>query len=169
VRAKLVRLRRSTRWHAARGVRIGRKVAWRVLDFASPRAYRLWRDERIRHEIAAGRRNGVWRESPTSASWLAVQPREFRATAPLPVGPIREPVPGAPYQPGDVVVVVAAIDRNVRDVSEHIGKVGRVVHLEYGCGCGQTFPGDPMIGVELGDLVEEFWREELDRAPGSPS
>lgn len=76
--ARHVRLRRSTRWHAERGIRIGRKVAWKVLGFESPGSYRLWRDERIRHEVAAGRRFGVWRQSPTSAAWLAVQPRAYR-------------------------------------------------------------------------------------------
>jgi hypothetical protein len=85
---------------------------------------------------------------------------------PLPVGPIREPVPGAPRQPGELVVVAAAIDRAFHDVSEHIGKTGRVAYLEYGCGCGQRYPDDPMIGVELDDgSAEEFWREELRRWP----
>lgn len=80
MRSKLVRLRRSTAWHAARGVPIGRKVAWRVLGFESPGSYRMWRDERIRHERAAGRSTyGVWRESPTSWAWLAAQPRAYRA------------------------------------------------------------------------------------------
>lgn len=80
--AKHWRLRRSTEWHADRGIRIGRKVAWRVLGFASPRAYRLWRNERIRHEVAVGRWTDVpqlHRESPTSEAWLAAQPRSFRA------------------------------------------------------------------------------------------
>lgn len=70
-----MRLRRSTRWHAERGIPIGRKVAWKVLGFESPGSYRLWRDERIRHEVAAGR------QSPTSAAWLAVQPRAYRVDA----------------------------------------------------------------------------------------
>lgn len=79
MRSKLVRLRRSTDWHAARGVPIGRKVAWRVLGFGSPGSYRMWRDERIRHERAAGRRTcGLWRESPTAHAWLMSQPRPYR-------------------------------------------------------------------------------------------
>lgn len=77
-RSRHSRLRRSTQWHAERGVRIGRKVAWRVLGFQSPQAYRQWRDERIRHERAAGRRTSVRRESPTSAEWFAAQPREHK-------------------------------------------------------------------------------------------
>jgi len=75
--------------------------------------------------------------------------------------PIREPVPGAPRQPGDRVVVVAVADSTVDP--GHIGKVGRVDYLEYSCGSGQTFPGDPMIGVVFdGGGREEFWPEELD-------
>lgn len=76
--------------------------------------------------------------------------------------PIYEPVPGAPWQPGDIVRVVAIADDAASP--EHIGKTGRVTYLEYSCGCGQSYPDDPMIGVELaGGKVEEFWREELAR------
>lgn len=63
---------------------------------------------------------------------------------------------------GDTVSIAGAIDRDIHDVSVHIGKVGTVKYLEYNCGCGQTFPNDPMIGVYFDDdSVEEFWREEL--------
>lgn len=80
---------------------------------------------------------------------------------PVPIGPIREPVPGAPRQPGDRVVVVRVIDPTAS--AEHVGQLGSVVHLEYGCGCGQRYPDDPMIGVELDDgTAEEFWRDELE-------
>lgn len=83
-----------------------------------------------------------------------------RAGQPVPVGPIREPVPGAPYQPGDLVRVVAILDSTAD--AALVGAVGRVVHLEYSCGCGQRYPDDPMIGVELdGGVREEFWRDEL--------
>ena len=76
--------------------------------------------------------------------------------------PIRDQVPGAPYQPGDLVRVVAAIDTEDHDVSHHIGRSGRVDYLEYDCGCGQSYAEDPMIGVELdGGDREEFWPEEL--------
>lgn len=51
---------------------------------------------------------------------------------------------GSPFQPGDLV---------------------RVCQREYNCGCGQTFPGDPMIGVRFGTLpMSEFWSEELEQA-----
>jgi hypothetical protein len=78
--------------------------------------------------------------------------------------PIRRHVPGSPFQPKDVVRVVDAIDVEVHDVSRYIGQVGRVVHLEYSCGCGQQFPDDPAVGVKFanGDH-EEFWPEELVR------
>lgn len=83
---------------------------------------------------------------------------------PVVAGPIREPVPGAPRQPGDRVVVVRVIDPTAD--AALVGAVGRVVHLEYSCGCGQRYPDDPMIGVELPGGVEEFWRDEL--AGGAP-
>jgi hypothetical protein len=78
--------------------------------------------------------------------------------------PIRAPVPGAPRQPGDRVVVVAVVDSTTDPA--HVGEVGRVEYLEYSCGCGQSYPDDPMIGVEFdGGGREEFWREELAPAP----
>lgn len=44
----------------------------------------------------------------------------------------------------------------------YLRKTGNVVHLEYSCGCGQSYPGDPMIGVRFAEgNVEEFWREEI--------
>lgn len=73
-----------------------------------------------------------------------------------------EPVEGAPFQPGERVRVVAAVDQEVLDLSELVGAVGVVAYLEYDCGSGQTFPGDPMIGVHLdGGVEQEFWPEEL--------
>jgi len=76
--------------------------------------------------------------------------------------PIRERVDGAPYQPGQAVRVVAAIDTYIHDVSPFIGKSGTVLYLEYQCGCAQTYPHDPMIGVLFEDgSEEEFWPEEM--------
>ena len=41
-------------------------------------------------------------------------------------------------------------------------KTGMIIYFEYECGCGQTFPSDPMIGVKFSDgKIEEFWKEEL--------
>ncbi len=78
--------------------------------------------------------------------------------------PIFTRTDGAPFQPNDVVIVTTSVEAPGTDVdvSEFIGKTGTVEYLEYSCGCGQTFPGDPMIGVAFQDgLREEFWAEEL--------
>ena len=46
---------------------------------------------------------------------------------------------------------------------DRIGVSGHARYLEYDCGSGQTFPGDPMIGVVMPDgTIEEFWFEELE-------
>jgi hypothetical protein len=61
------------------------------------------------------------------------------------------------------VVVVKPSDETC--ALNYLGKIGIVAFLEYSCGCGQTFPGDPMVGVQFADgTTEEFWREELDYA-----
>jgi hypothetical protein len=77
--------------------------------------------------------------------------------------PLRSPVIGAPYQPGQLVTVIDSIeDHPALDVSGYIGRAGVVDYLEYSSECGQTFPTDPMIGVRFDrGVVEEFWREEL--------
>ncbi len=74
------------------------------------------------------------------------------------------PVPGAPFQVGDLVEVVGAIDAHIHDVSEHIGARGRVARLDYAAP-GSTFPTDPMLHVQLAAGVQDFWREELAAAP----
>ncbi len=97
--------------------------------------------------------------------------------------PIRERVEGSPYQPGDRVKVVRAIDQEVHDVSRFVGHTGTVEHLEYDCGCGQRYPDVPMVGVKFGieedatfdvgrlfwpedeERLEEFWPEELEWMP----
>lgn len=76
---------------------------------------------------------------------------------------IFERVDGAPFQPLDRVRVVRAIDADVHDVSRFVGFSGVVRYLEYSCGCGQSFPADPMVGVDVGGETEEFWPEELAR------
>jgi len=69
-------------------------------------------------------------------------------------------IKGAPFRIGQFVKVVKATDDTCKE--GFIGAVGRVIWFEYDCGCGQTFPGDPMIGVRfMGGTVEEFWAEEL--------
>lgn len=74
-------------------------------------------------------------------------------------------VPGAPFAPGDRVRVVKIVDaEGMHAAGEYIGSHGRVVHLEYDCGCGQHRPDDPMIGIRMDEDFEliEFWKEELE-------
>jgi len=50
-----------------------------------------------------------------------------------------------------------------------LGMVGLVEHFEYTCGCGQSYPGDPMIGVRFSDgRSDEFWKEELRTSKTAP-
>jgi hypothetical protein len=70
-----------------------------------------------------------------------------------------EDVVGAPFRIGQSVNVIAITDETGDE--QFLGKEGRVIYFEYDCGCGQTFPEDPMIGVLLGNRTEEFWKEEL--------
>ena len=72
---------------------------------------------------------------------------------------IHEDIPGSPFRIGQRVRVVAITDETA-DV-ELLGNEGIVTYFEYDCGCGQTFPEDPMIGVLFDTKVEEFWKEEL--------
>jgi len=76
--------------------------------------------------------------------------------------PVFVHTPGAPYQPGASVIIHASEESGELDVSKHFGRHGVVEYLEYSCGCGQTYPGDPMIAVRFpaGD-IEEFWRGEI--------
>ena len=95
-------------------------------------------------------------------------------------GPMHEDVEGAPFKIGQRVEVVKLIDgtpdfegKYLKDEdTEHmlwldsdkfcVGVRGTVTHLDYACGCGQSYPDDPMIGVLLDvGIREEFWREEL--------
>ena len=72
-----------------------------------------------------------------------------------------EIVPGSPYQLGDSVVVVKAIDIDTHDVSQYIGQQGVVVFLEYDT-LHPGYPSDPTVGVTFKDgAVEEFWQEEI--------
>ncbi len=77
--------------------------------------------------------------------------------------PIYTAVEGSPYQPGDLARVVRIIDSDSPSAEPFVGRSGRVVYLEYSCGCGQSYPGDPMIGIDFGDRTEEFWPVELEK------
>ena len=69
-------------------------------------------------------------------------------------------VPGAPFEIGTRVRVVQLVDETGNRAWR--GRTGVVKYFDYACGCGQSFPDDPMIGVESArGKVEEFWKEEL--------
>lgn len=74
--------------------------------------------------------------------------------------PLYRDVSGAPFKIGDRVRVARGTDETF---SHHQrGRLGTLSYFEYHCGCGQTYPNDPMIGVTFRDAaVEEFWKEEL--------
>jgi CarS bacterial SH3 domain len=76
--------------------------------------------------------------------------------------PIRVDVKGAPFKMGDWVRVIRGSD-DTFDPS-YKGRVGIVEYFEYGCGCGQSYPHDPMIGVRFYKTIAEFWKEELIRS-----
>lgn len=82
----------------------------------------------------------------------------------LPAKPRYEDIEGAPFKIGDAVEVVTTLDDTLDEA--WIGKRGVVEYFEYDCGCSQTFPTDPMIGVRFPDrALEEFWQEELALLP----
>jgi hypothetical protein len=73
---------------------------------------------------------------------------------------IRTDVEGAPFRIGDKVEVTALTDETAPENMLH--KIGTVEYFEYECGCGQTYPNDPMIGVRFDEnTLHEFWSEEL--------
>ena len=74
--------------------------------------------------------------------------------------PIQEDIEGAPFNIWDKVWVVAGADNTVNRY--YLGKQGIVIYFEYNCGCGQSFPDDPMIGVQFSRKSEEFWKKELE-------
>ena len=74
--------------------------------------------------------------------------------------PLYTDIPGTPFDIGTLVRVCRLVDEEAEP--SVLGKRGIVEYVEYSCGCGQSYPHDPMIGVRFpnGDL-HEFWREEL--------
>ena len=89
-----------------------------------------------------------------------MRPRKARTEFGDISGPIHSDVPSAPFRIRQEVLVWCLADGE-GDAS-FLGMKGVVEYYEYDCGCGQSFPGDPMIGVRFSDnRVEEFWREEL--------
>lgn len=66
----------------------------------------------------------------------------------------------APFYIGQKVKVALTVDETAE--SADLGKIGVVEYYEYDCGCGQSYPRDPMIGILFEDGTRgEFWKEEL--------
>lgn len=78
----------------------------------------------------------------------------------IPEGNVEHDVKGAPFGIGDLVRIIYATDETF-DL-KFMGKTGAIVRFNYSCSCGQSYPDNPMIGVEFTDgLIEEFWKEEI--------
>ncbi len=75
--------------------------------------------------------------------------------------PIRSNIDGAPFRIGDWVRIVRFSDSTAD--AGFLRKRGRVLYFEYSCGCGQSYPDDPMIGVQFENGTAEFWKEEIQR------
>ncbi|MCX6214301.1 hypothetical protein [Spirosoma sp.] len=74
----------------------------------------------------------------------------------------RYDIEGAPYKIDTKVIILDNPSKDDTFDVEFIGKEGVIVFFEYDCGCGQTYPDDPMIGVEFNDgRVAEFWKDEI--------
>ncbi len=71
-------------------------------------------------------------------------------------------IEGAPFKIGDMVMVLNNPNNDSTFDINYSSKIGEVVYYEFDCGCGQTFPDNPMIGVNFKNKKnEEFWKEEL--------
>ena len=71
-------------------------------------------------------------------------------------------ISGAPFNIGDSVLILNNPNNDLTFDEFFIYKKGVVKYFEYNCGCGQSFPNDPLIGVLFPDKrVEEFWKEEI--------
>jgi len=76
--------------------------------------------------------------------------------------PIYVDVDGAPFKIGERVRVTDSKDETFDRSFK--GRIGVIEYFEYECGCGQSYPDDPMIGVRFRrGRIEEFWAEELTR------
>jgi CarS bacterial SH3 domain len=60
-------------------------------------------------------------------------------------------IAGAPFRIGERVRVVLVCDETGNP--RFLRRIGIVKFLEYSCGCGQTYPDDPMIGVDFGRKI----------------
>ena len=69
-------------------------------------------------------------------------------------------VPGAPFRIGDKVKVIKAADETC--AIQFIGHQGIVVRFDYRGAVGQSYPGDPLVVVVIGQSSSSFWKEELE-------
>jgi hypothetical protein len=142
---------RETSGHAPRNKK-GRSVIVRLPFSSANRPLREWEADRgtVNRIVEAARRRRGMRPIP---DWLK------RAIAD------NETYDSSPRRPGDLVRVVQAIDRDVMDLSDHIGRHGYVVSLDYDSGCGQLGRHDPMVTVIFASGKDmSFWKEELSTA-----
>ena len=65
--------------------------------------------------------------------------------------PRKYDIEGAPFKIGDKVRVLDNPNNDETFNYDFSGKHGVVEHFEYDCGCSQTLPEDPMIGIRFSD------------------
>lgn len=76
--------------------------------------------------------------------------------------PRYDDIEGAPFRIGQMVKVLENPSNDETFDIDFANKLGKIRFFEYESGCGQTFPHDPMISVELADGKRDgFWKEEL--------
>lgn len=71
-------------------------------------------------------------------------------------------IPGFPISIGDRVKVLSNPNNDLTFDDKYSNKIGSVIYFNFNCGCGQSYPKDPMIGVRfIYGQEDEFWKEEL--------
>ena len=77
--------------------------------------------------------------------------------------PLYHNIEGAPFKIGQRVKILDNPSNDYTFDNKFANKVGEITQFEYESGCGQTFPSDPMIGVQLDNGKQDgFWHEELE-------
>lgn len=153
----------------------GNRAVLRVVENQGPKGWVQTQHVQLRFEQSL-RMTDAWVEMMSKAflehlEWVRAQ-KALRDKKTVTAGAPAKPhvtsgkVQGAPFQIGEHVRVGDAVDRHVHNVAPFVGRAGVVTHLDYACDCGQTFPGDPMVGVAFGEEEkEEFWSEEIQGDP----
>ena len=76
--------------------------------------------------------------------------------------PLYHDIGGAPFRIGQTVKILENPSNDETFDLDFANNVGKIKFFEYESGCGQRFPDDPMISVELTDGKRDgFWKEEL--------